>query len=124
MDVLLQQVVITSPTLGHIDHPLNSDGSVFAVDIETGRGTTINCFSPGYDGEFDRFNIIELSETRLQFSGTYFEEYVDEAGQRQKFRLQPLLVFVNKTNGFEIKTLGGQVFCTGWESNPHPKNWI
>ena len=68
---------------------LNSDGSVFAVDIEDwswDNDQTVLVL--GYDGEFDRFNIIELSETRLQFSGTYFEEYVDEAGQRQEIRLR------------------------------------
>ena len=26
-----------------------------------------------YDGEFDRFDIVELTETSLQFRGTYFE---------------------------------------------------
>ena len=50
----------------------------------------------GYDGEFDRFNIIELSETRLQFSGTYFEEYVDEAGQRQEIQITETITCVRQ----------------------------
>ena len=76
---------------------LNSDGSVFAVDIEDwswDNDQTVLVL--GYDGEFDRFNIIELSETRLQFSGTYFDEYVDEAGQRQEIQITETITCVRQ----------------------------
>ena len=34
-----------------------------------------------YDGEADRYDLVEISETRLVFRGTYFDQYENEAGE-------------------------------------------
>ena len=76
---------------------LNSDGSVFAVDIEDwswDNDQTVLVL--GFDGEFDRFDIVELTETRLQFRGTYFEEYEDESGQRQEIQITETITCVRQ----------------------------
>lgn len=62
---------------------LNTDGSVFAVDIQDwswDNDQTVLVLE--FDGESDRMDLIQLDETTLKFRGTYYDEYVNEAGDR------------------------------------------
>ena len=62
---------------------MNSDGSVFAVNIQDwswDNDQTVLVLE--FDGESDRMDLIQLDETTLKFRATYFEEYVNEAGER------------------------------------------
>lgn len=62
---------------------LNGDGSVYAVDIQDwswDNDQTVLVLE--FDGESDRMDLIELNETRLKFRGTYYDEYVNEDGER------------------------------------------
>lgn len=49
-----------------------------------------------FDGESDRYDIVELSETRLVFRGTYFDEYVDEAGERQEVQITETMTCIRQ----------------------------
>ena len=49
-----------------------------------------------YDGSSDRYDLVEISETRLQFRGTYFDMYVDEAGETQEVQITETITCVRQ----------------------------
>ena len=62
---------------------LTADGNPVEVSIEDwtwDNDQTVLVLE--FDGEADRYDIVELTETRLVFRGSYFDEYENEAGER------------------------------------------
>ena len=49
-----------------------------------------------YDGGSDRYDLVELSETRLQFRGSYFDMYVDEAGETQEVQITETITCIRQ----------------------------
>ena len=61
---------------------LTADGNPVEVSIEDwtwDNDQTVLVLE--FDGEADRYDIVELTETRLVFRGSYFDEYENEAGE-------------------------------------------
>ena len=76
---------------------LASNGNPISVEIEDwtwDNDQTVLVLE--YDGSSDRYDLVEISETRLQFRGTYFDMYVDEAGETQEVQITETITCVRQ----------------------------